>query len=86
MPLGRREYCEFVPRSPKLANRLSKQTPHRPLYITIFSRLNAGPTVRRTLIKSQVENCRFLNKRQGRLIEKIRYARTFLSILGKQKC
>ena len=29
------------------------------------------------LQKTSGQNCRFLNKRQGRLIEKMRYARTF---------
>ena len=43
MPHDRRGYCELVLRSPKLADRLSKQTPYRPLYITVFSRFNAGP-------------------------------------------
>ena len=43
---------ELVPTSPKLANRLSKQTPYRPLYITVISRLNAGskpPIFKQTL-------------------------------------
>ena len=52
---------ELAPKSPKLANRLSKQTPYRPLYITLFSRLNSGPWLK------PGRNYRFLNKRPGPL-------------------
>ena len=39
----------------------------------LFLLINAGPRLNTGLEKSPGQNCRILNKRRGRLIEKIRY-------------
>ena len=37
---------------------------------TVFSRLNARPLLNAGIEKTPDKNCRFLNKRRGRLMEK----------------